>query len=158
MTSGSSFLEFGAFFLLFVLAWVGSGYLIAQMGGWKALGQMFPRKKRLEASKIRFCSLSFVGKWVFPINYASCVDVAVSDDEIFLSVFPLFRAGHPPLEIPWKRVDECHRKDGLWLGSETAIKVGVGGGSSQTIRFYGKAGKNVFEKWTRRGWDDQSDS
>lgn len=44
--------------------------------------------------------MSFRGRWALPINYASCVDVEVSDDEIFPSVSPLFRTGLTPLEIP----------------------------------------------------------
>jgi hypothetical protein len=49
---------------------------------------------------------------------------------MFLSVFPLFRLGHPPLFIPWAAISSRDEKKSPWL--ET-VKLGVGSPELTTI-------------------------
>ena len=43
-------------------------------------------------------------------NYGNCLILAVNSDGIYLSVFFLFRIGHPPLFIPWPDVSMRERR------------------------------------------------
>ena len=60
------------------------------------------------------------------VNYRSCLTIRVAEDGLFLAVFPLFRAGHPPLFIPWSEFTMLRQKKILfWRFAEVSVGIPV---------------------------------
>ena len=107
-----------AIVIVFPFLWCFVCYILAKMGGWAAL-----------ATKYRTASMP-PGKWfvfqsgmIGTVNYKSCLTIGVSDSGLYLSVFPLFRVGHPPLLIPWS---DCHglREKKAWFWRLVEMQIG----------------------------------
>ena len=82
--------------LFFICMWIFVSKLIALLGGWKLLADCYPSRKPFQGKK-----------WYFQImrlgwaaSYNSCVTLGANENSVFLSVLPIFRVGHPPMEIP----------------------------------------------------------
>ncbi len=58
------------------------------------------------------------------VNYSSCLTVYVSKDGLYLSVWPMFRLGHPPLFLPWSAIQKPTLKKVLWV-EMASFEVGV---------------------------------
>lgn len=142
MPHGNSFLEGLIFFLLFGASWFLVVHGGAKMSGWRSLSKLFPPKGRVRARGTRFSSLS-LGGGLMPMHYASCTSIGVDGQGILLSVFFPFRAGHPPIEIPWDAVSGCVRERFLLTMSTTIHLKGV----PWPIKIHGKAGRLVFAGW-----------
>jgi hypothetical protein len=95
------------------------------ISGWRVLAE---RYKAAESTHGRafFMKSGKVGQ----ISYRSCLNVCVSDEGMFLSVFPLFRLGHSPLFIPWIAISSREDKKLLWLKT---VKLGIGAPRIATI-------------------------
>ena len=93
----------------FVLFWMAIAKLLGAMSGWKAMharfglppGQVVPRSA-LASGRVGL------------VNYNNVLRVGCDQVGMYLSVLVFFRAGHPPLFIPWNEVHEVERKDFLW--------------------------------------------
>jgi hypothetical protein len=46
----------------------------------------------------------------FWTNYSGCLTVGVNRKGLYLSVWFLFRFGHPPLVVPWRDITMMERK------------------------------------------------
>ncbi len=94
-----------AILLFFPLFWIGICQIIGSMGGWTRLAGEFPDDDRLHSTKpIRrewFQSGSFG-----LMNYNSVLQIGVYEEGVRLAVLGLFRAGHPPLFLPWSELKE----------------------------------------------------
>jgi hypothetical protein len=94
-------------------------YMLARIGGWAALARKYRATSKPEGKRFDFQS----GK-IGTVNYGSCLIVYVNDTGLYLKVFPLFRAGHPPLFIPWLEFSDLQEKTIFWLWQVVEMRVG----------------------------------
>jgi hypothetical protein len=141
------------FLLLFLLGWCGITVSISLVGGWHALA----KKYRLEKTSFhieentgekRFrCASMAIGPAYFPTHYGNCLTIGVSSRGILLRAWPLLRLMHPPLMIPWSDVEKCEMASEYLIFKRTSIYVC---GTTAPLRFYGRAGTEIFSAWSRR--------
>lgn len=88
----------------FVLFWIFVSTLIGALSGWKTLADSFPwRSDPLGQTRT-------AGPFFYPVymrfwcQYRGVIRMTAADDALYLSVLGLFRAGHPPLRIPWSEI------------------------------------------------------
>jgi hypothetical protein len=48
------------------------------------------------------------------VSYNNCLTIGVTDEGLYLAVFPLFRPGHPPLLIDWSALGPFTMRKLLW--------------------------------------------
>jgi hypothetical protein len=103
--------------LVFVGFWMGVCWLLALVGGWRALAGRYRVDGEPRAPTRR--TFGMLGL----VSYNGVLDVAASNSGLDLRVMSLFRAGHPPLRIPWTDI----RVEGeTWslFGSQTKVRLG----------------------------------
>ena len=88
------------FWVAFPTLWLTGSLIIANVGGWAALARRFRLHEPLPSGRWRFQSAGM--RWT--TRYGACLTVAANHLGLYLSVFPLFRLGHPPLFIPWTEI------------------------------------------------------
>lgn len=90
--------------LFSVVFWGGISFLISALTGWSTLAKRF-RKQSEPLGETRtagpFFYTVYMRAWS---HYGSVITLTVSSDALFVSIFPLFRVGHPPLQIPWDQI------------------------------------------------------
>jgi hypothetical protein len=100
-------------FPIFVLGmWCAVSLVLSTVGGWRRLAESFP--VRGQPSGRRF---NMQGARVGQVHYGGCLTIYSSPDGIYLSVWPPFRLGHPPLFIPWNAVHHAMTRRFLWFES-----------------------------------------
>ena len=82
--------------VVFIIFWVGISFLLAYLGGWARLAQYYEVRSPFAGQKWHMQS----GRMGMT-NYKGCLTVGVNESGLYLAVLPIFRAGHPPLFIPW---------------------------------------------------------
>jgi hypothetical protein len=87
-----------AFFATF---WCGVCLVIAFVGGWMDLAKAYRDHGSLADKPIKslYLQTGAVGEMG---GYRSCLTLRICESGLRLSVFPLFRPGHPALFIPWE--------------------------------------------------------
>ena len=85
--------------IAFFLFWNGIIFLLSLVGGWHSLGGHYPQ------------SGDVTPRWTYKsgrmrgfVNYNGILNLGVNEQGLHLSVVSLFRAGHPPLFIPWREI------------------------------------------------------
>jgi hypothetical protein len=97
------------FAAIFVAAWVGISYLVAYAGGWAKLAELYPdQSNSFDGATFRFRS----GTMRSAARYDNVLTIGANSRGLYLGVIFLFRAGHPPLFIPWNEI-EVARDEGL---------------------------------------------
>jgi len=90
--------------ILFVALWCTVCFIISMVSGWFALARRF--RKRSEP----YGDLKSAGPFFYTVylrfwgHYSSVVRLTAAADALYGSVLFLFRAGHPPLRIPWNEI------------------------------------------------------
>ena len=85
---------------LCVIGWIVFSYLLASMSGWRKLAEIYPATQ------------PFSGRWMRPwaasmgwgVNYNGLLNIGPDAAGIHISIFFLFRPGHPPLFIPFEEI------------------------------------------------------
>jgi hypothetical protein len=129
------------FFLVFFFAvWVLSCQLISRASGWHSLARRFSQQSE-PYGETRSAGPWFYGVYArYWIHYNSVVRITASDSALYLSMLFPFRAGHPPLCIPWQEIEVSRtryflrRYVVLMLGTEERIPLRI------TERMAGKLG------------------
>lgn len=83
--------------LFFIIIWVAVCKLISVTGGWNMLSRDYRANSAFDGKKMWLKSVG-MRRWT---NYNNCITVGANKYGLYLSVFPLFRIGHPPLFFPW---------------------------------------------------------
>jgi hypothetical protein len=91
----------------FAAIWIATGFIGARIGGWHALAEIY----RAEAGaflgdrwRMRSASLRMF------LRYNGIVTFGANERGLYLAVFVLFRAGHPPLFIPWTEIEVSNER------------------------------------------------
>lgn len=89
---------------LFGLMWWGLVRLIAATG-WKKLANHFETPQRSpEGRRFKFASVVLQKN----TQYKNCVTFTIAEEGLHLQMALPFRAGHPPLLIPWQKFVEVN--------------------------------------------------
>jgi hypothetical protein len=107
-----------AFPFFFLGMWCAISLLLSRVGGWHRLARAFPARGRPQGTRFSVQS----GK-VGMVNYNNCLTIYVSPDGLYLSVWPVFRIGHPPLFVPWDDISNPRTRRFLWVRT-TTVQVG----------------------------------
>ncbi len=94
---------------LFAGLWFGVSWLIAQFG-WRALARSYRTTKEAPSEMHNFCTGSI--NWF--ANYRVALRVGLTQDGVYLSVWPVFRIGHPPLLIPYRDITPAERSNSFF--------------------------------------------
>lgn len=84
----------------FVLVWLLACAGIARLGGWSRLASRYRQSMHLPGKQLRAQS----GALRYGMGYNNALTFTLSRRGLGLSVMFLFRAGHPPLLIPWRDI------------------------------------------------------
>lgn len=85
--------------VFFISIWVFVSFLLSVAGGWRNLGKIYLADGAFDGKKWYFQSLK-----MGVVNYNSCVNIAANENSLYISVLPIFRIGHPPLNIPFSEL------------------------------------------------------
>ncbi|MDQ3821175.1 MAG: hypothetical protein M3362_26325 [Acidobacteriota bacterium] len=107
-----------AFALIFLIAWLGSSWLIGNISGWRSLATIYPLVKSFPKKK--WSSQSAQMHWFG--FYNNCLNFGVDTEGVYISIWPLFRVGHPPLFIPWSDISVRERKSVIFTFIEFEFK------------------------------------
>src|SRR6266700_1270862 len=87
--------------VLFVGLWITVCMFIGIVSGWSGLA------KRFKCETAPYGEIKTAGPFFYSVytrfwgHYSSVIRLTAAEDALYLSVLVLFRAGHPPLRIPW---------------------------------------------------------
>jgi hypothetical protein len=101
----------GLYFLAF---WFGMLWIIAQISGWKTLAEQYGLGD-MNPDEATWKGWQY-GRFNNAMWYKGCLWVGMSPAGLFLKTGPdlLFRFGHPPLFIPWSRIQVGEPYRFLW--------------------------------------------
>lgn len=129
----------GAFCVFFPLLWTGIVMFLSRASGWHGLAQRFscPVAPAGESFSGQSAMFGFA-------RYKSTVTVTIADQGVHLSLFFLFKMGHPPILIPWSEIQSAETSSYLFFKTtRVTLKNGA------TIDFWGGSAeplKAAFEK------------
>jgi hypothetical protein len=96
-----------------VVLWCSVSFLIGFVSGWFSLSRRFIKQSE-PYGETRSAGPFFYGVCMrFWLSYNQVIRMTAAEDALYLSVFFLFRIGHPPLCIPWKEI-QLGRTKFLW--------------------------------------------
>jgi hypothetical protein len=117
------------FVIFFAVLWALVCFIIAAVTGWRALSRRFSCPKGTfhgETWSFRSARMRFLS------HYGNCLTFGADESGLYMSVFPIFRVGHPPLLIPWAEVAVAPADTGLIfkqrtlrLGRQEAIPISI---------------------------------
>jgi hypothetical protein len=104
-------------------------FLGAQLSGWRELAKYYRSDAPFEGERWRFrsCNMRLL------THYGGCVTVGANEYGLYLTLFSLFRIGHPPLLIPWNEVRLKMGKTIVWEWMELRFNQAPG----IKVTFYG---------------------
>lgn len=124
-----------AFPVFFGGMWFGVLNLLSATGGWRRLGKRFPARVPAQGRGDSYPMQSGMVGWA---SYKGVLNIHTTPEGIHLSLFALFRPGHPPLFIPWEEVFNATPVNLFWKEN---MKFEVGSPAMATVQLPRK----VFE-------------
>lgn len=121
---------------LAIAFWCALIFFIGTVGGWRKLSEEFPADMPMEGRRFRGRSVQI--SW--GCNYGGCVTLTASPRGLGISVWPIFRMGHPPMCLPWGDIQVTPEKS--WFGTFAVIRMRRG--PSTTIRISESLLQEVF--------------
>lgn len=93
--------------------WIGITTLIGRAGGWTLLGREYAARDPMPEERWRFQTAFLRDNTA----YRNALTVAADYRGLYLAPFFIFRAGHPPLFIPWGDISIAGREQnfGSWV-------------------------------------------
>ncbi len=90
---------------VFVGFWMAVCFLLGSISGWRDVAANYE-----DSNPIRHPRFKMIRGRVGFINYNNCLTAEAAPEGLHLSVWKLFRAGHPPLLIPWDAMHNAQAK------------------------------------------------
>jgi hypothetical protein len=125
------------FFVFIPILWISISYIMSRMSGWHTLAEKYIRINFVSGDQWRFRS----AKLRYSVGYNNCVMIVSNREGLGISVFFLFRVGHPPLFIPW--TDISISKETKFFGK--MIRFSVGRDFPIPITVHQKLGYKILE-------------
>jgi hypothetical protein len=117
------------FIVFFIALWCSITFLISIFSGWHSLAQKFrcTREFPRETWTFRSAYMRFFS------HYGTILTFGADASGLYMSIFPAFRVGHPPLLIPWSEVTVLRGESGIpffkrrkfLLGREESIPLSM---------------------------------
>jgi hypothetical protein len=107
--------------LIFAGFWIGIGFLLSWIGGWQALAGRYRATQSFTGERFWMKSAAMGG-----VGYRNSVNLGADSSGLYLAVFPLFRAGHPPLFIPWSDISFSEERRWLLRGVRLQFREAPG--------------------------------
>lgn len=111
--------------------------MLSMFSGWFALARKFRCENEFDGQKFRFCSAYMR----FFCHYGSVLTFGTNSTGLYISIFPVFRVGHPPLLIPWSEIEVLQGETGiifkrrkLLLGREEPITLSISNVLAEELR------------------------
>lgn len=98
------------FFPAFLAMWIGVTFLIGATGGWRTLGKTYALDGREFTGRRWHMQSGAMGGFA---RYNNMLTIGADPRGLYLAVLGPFRAGHPPLFIPWDHIRMQERRG--WL-------------------------------------------
>ncbi len=100
---------FALFPLWFTGMWVGMCFVLSVIGGWRRLGTRYACPDPISGTTWQFRSAAMSSRpdaffGFLRVSYGRCLKVIANENGLRLSIWFLFRLGHPPLFIPWSDI------------------------------------------------------
>lgn len=102
------------FFTAFVGFLIGLFFVIARLSGWTTLVTFYRFSNSFIGECWRFQSAEM--RW--KMGYNNCLTIGANESGLYLSVFFLFRFGHPNLFIPWTDISVNTKKGFIYTHME----------------------------------------
>tara|TARA_R110002124_G_scaffold100665_3_gene247732 strand:- start:300 stop:704 length:405 start_codon:yes stop_codon:yes gene_type:complete len=113
--------------------------------GWQSYALTDRGQREFPADvKIFYGESIMVGSDFMPANYRHCVTVGYSDDGIYLRMGRFFRTFHPPLFIPWTKVELVEQKQAI-KGHYTAVRFAA----MPRLVLFRTLGDAIFAQWQK---------
>ncbi|WP_420130276.1 hypothetical protein [Longimicrobium sp.] len=131
----------------FAVMWLGIVGLLAEIGGWGELAQLYREPEGTVRAPVRRFGMASLdlrrGRNPLPANYRNCMILEVAQAGLHLRPWRPFRFRHPPLLIPWPQMERLQTGRMLFFATLTIHPRGVG----TRIRMWGAPAKAVEEAW-----------
>jgi len=102
------------------LTFMGISSVFARLGGWARLVEPYScPADAFDTIQIHWVSFAYLGR----LNYQNILRIGADSTHLYLRIALLFRAGHPPLRIPWTDVTVVPRKR-TWFIQMVSIGLG----------------------------------
>jgi hypothetical protein len=126
------------FLVFFVALWTFVCFIIGLASGWRLLSKRFSCPKGSfhgETWSFRRARMRFFA------NYGNCLNFGADQSGLYMSIFPIFRVGHPPLLIPWSEITVVPGETGLVfkqrtlrLGRQEAVSIRISASLMEHLR------------------------
>ena len=117
------------FIVYFAALWCFVTFLIAMISGWHTLASRFRSTDDFngETWTFRTAYMRFFS------HYGTILTFGADSSGLYMSIFPAFRIGHPPLLIPWSEITVIRGESGIplfkrrkfLLGREESIPLSI---------------------------------
>jgi hypothetical protein len=124
--------------IFFVAFWVFVCFIIGLVSGWRLLSKRFSCPKGLfhgQTWSFRRARMRLLA------NYGNCLNFGADESGLYMSIFPIFRVGHPPLLIPWSEITVVPGETGLVfkqrnlrLGRQEAVSLRISASLMEHLR------------------------
>ncbi len=94
------------FAIFFIVLWIMVHFLISRLTGWARMAGHYPDMGGFSGKKWRFQTITTRRG----MGYRGSVNVGADARGLYLSVFFLFRFGHPPIFVPWRDITITEKK------------------------------------------------
>lgn len=81
-------------------------FIISRISGWTSLAEIYRYTDPFNGSRWRFQSAGM--RWM--MSYNNCLTIGLNERGLYLSIFFIFRFGHPPIFIPWNDISITNKK------------------------------------------------
>jgi hypothetical protein len=119
----------------FAVLWTTIVFLISHLGGWASLAERYRCDESFTGERWRFQRGQF--RWL--AGYNNCLTIGADPRGLYLSVFPLFRMGHPPLFIPWRDISVSRTKV-FWVKQ---LRFSLGNDPCIPLTVYERLGQRI---------------
>ena len=125
------------FYVVFPIIWIAICIFLSRINGWHKLAQKYLRIDFVSGEKWRFRSAELR----YSVGYNSCVNFVANREGLGISIFFVFRVGHPPLFIRWTDI-EISKETRLF---RTLIRFTVGRDFPIPILVHKSLGHKIME-------------
>jgi len=120
----------------FLGMWLLFSFLLSRMGGWHLLAQTFRTDLPFSGNAWGFQSAMM--RWA--ADYRHCLTLGACPEGLYMTIWLVFRFGHPALLIPWNEI-RVRKNEGIFdgsyiltLGREAAVPMRIRGKLGNRLR------------------------
>lgn len=132
------------FFIWILFYWMFICCLISFFGGWWKLSRYYQSGRTVIKKRWRFQTAAMRRM----TGYGSCINIGITEKGLYLSILFLFRAGHPPLLIPWEDIQIEKHQSRFMKGVKLKFKKASGVHLKINEDLAGKINNEIEGRWS----------